>query len=106
MWNQFLANRSPHGLIAPGTAGDQLLQALRVDSLPLGHRLDRLPMAGHQQPLDIARGRHTPFASTQTGNQRNHKPGEVTNVFFPKLGVPFHTPSVNQARQNVNNYLT
>jgi hypothetical protein len=27
-------------------------------------------------------------------------------VFFPKLGVPFHAPSVDQGGKKVNKYLT
>src|SRR2546425_9290812 len=106
MRNQFLADRLPHLGFTPGTARDQLLQALGVDSQPFRHGLDRFPLARYQQSLDITRGRHAAFAAPQTGNERSHKLAEMLKALFPQLGVPFPTPSLNQEVLNVKNYLT
>jgi len=95
--DHLLTDGSPQGLVTPRTAGQQLLQALRVYPHTFGQGLDRLVLPRHEQPFYIMRGSTPAFTATQTRDQSRHKLGELRNAILPETGIPFHALSLYKA---------
>ena len=95
--DHLLTDGSPQGLVTPRTAGQQLLQALRVYPHTFGQGLDRLALPRHEQPFYIMRGSTPAFTATQTRDQSRHKLGELRNAILPETGIPFHALSLYKA---------
>src|ERR1019366_2529168 len=106
MRDDLLANFLPDRLVTPRAGTDKLLQILRLPPQPRSHGLDGFTLAGHEQPLHVARRRHPPFTPAKPRHRWRQKAEQMFRAALKKRTGPFHASSWKEWREIAIFYLT